>query len=75
MTNNENFKIRTYGRTELAQMYCPELTPNAAWKKLKRWIKECKGLTERLWELGYNPKHRSFTPAQVKAIIDYLDEP
>lgn len=30
------FVIRTYGRTELAQIYCPNLCPEAAFRKLKR---------------------------------------
>ena len=33
-----NFKIRTFGRTELAQLYCPELCPQAAFRKLNQWI-------------------------------------
>ncbi len=31
-----NFKIRTFGRTELAQLYCPELCPQAAFRKLEK---------------------------------------
>ena len=34
----EIFKIRTYGRTELAQLYCPALCPQAAFRKLNQWI-------------------------------------
>lgn len=34
----EPFKIRTYGRTELAQLYCPGLCPQAAFRKLNQWI-------------------------------------
>ena len=32
------FKIRTYGRMELAQLYCPDVQPKTAWRKLKEWI-------------------------------------
>lgn len=32
------FRIRAYGRTELAQLYCPTLTPGAAYRKLRQWI-------------------------------------
>lgn len=69
------FRIRSYGRTELAIKYFPNMTHNAAWKKLKGWIAGCKGLKDRLAELEYDSNRRSFTPAQVKAIVEYLDEP
>ena len=73
---NENFEIREYGRTELAQMYSPDITPAAAWKKLKGWINYCPGLTERLQSLGYRPhRQRTFTPAQVRAITEAVGEP
>lgn len=32
----ETFKIRTYGRTELAQLYSPGLCPQAAFRKLNQ---------------------------------------
>ena len=66
---------RLYGRTELAQLYCPKLTPDAAWRKLKRWINLNRDLTTKLKELGYNPSKRSFTPKMVEHIFYYLGEP
>lgn len=75
MTTAE-FEIREYGRTELAQLYAPDITPEAAWKKLKGWIAYYPGLTERLQALGYRPaKQRTFTPAQVRAVIEAIGEP
>ena len=71
-----DFEIRQYGRTELAQMYSPDITPAAAWKKLKAWIDYYPGLAERLQTLGYRPaKQRTFTPAQVRAVIEAVGEP
>lgn len=32
------FQIRTYGKGELAQLYCPNITTAAARKKLMSWI-------------------------------------
>ena len=32
------FKIRAYGRMELAQLYSPTLTDIAAYRKMKKWI-------------------------------------
>ena len=66
---------RTFGRTELAQLYSPDLTAEAAWKKLKRWIALNGDLTARLTELGYRPNQRSFTPKMVEQIFHYLGEP
>ena len=38
------FKIRAYGRMELAQLYSPELTGIAAYRKMNKWIVRCPGL-------------------------------
>lgn len=71
----KSFSIRKYGRTELAQLYCPDITPDAAWRKLRLWISHFPGLEERLSEHGYTSRCRSFTPAQVRLIVDALGEP
>ena len=47
------FKIRAYGRMELAQLYSPTLTDIAAYRKMKKWISLCPGLLQRLYDLGY----------------------
>ena len=52
------FKIRAYGRMELAQLYSPELTDIAAYRKMKKWISLCPGLLQRLYDLGYESKRR-----------------
>ena len=44
----DSFVIRTYGRTELAQIYCPNLCPEAAFRKLKHWIDLCPDLRDGL---------------------------
>ena len=69
------FKIQQYGRTELAQIYFPDINPDSAWKKLKHWIDINHDLTETLHTLGYTGCCRSFTPAQVEAIVHFLGEP
>lgn len=71
----KQFEIRQYGRTELALLYSPQITPEAAWKKLKVWIGHFPGLTHQLQALGYDPRQRTFTPAQVTAIVGALGEP
>ena len=59
MEKQTDFRIRSYGRTELAQLYNPCLTPKAV----------------RLAELGKLPGSRSYTPAQVREIVGALGEP
>ena len=71
----QEFKIRTYGRMELAQTYFPTLLALSAWNKLKRWIDNCPQLKKRLAELTENPKARTWTPRQVEAIVEMLGEP
>ena len=60
----KEFTIRAYGRMELAQLYSPELTDIAAYRKMKKWIERCPGL-----------QHRSYTPLEVRVIVDALGEP
>ena len=72
---NDSFVIRTYGRTELAQIYCPNLCPEAAFRKLKHWIDLCPDLRDGLSALGGSSRSRSYTPAQVRLIVAALGEP
>lgn len=69
------FVIRTYGRTELAQIYNPDLCPDAAFRKLKHWIDLSPGLRDKLAALGGSSRSRSYTPAQVELIVAALGEP
>ena len=63
----DSFVIRTYGRTELAQIYCPNLCPEAAFRKLKHWIDLCPDLRDGLSALGGSSRSRSYTPAPSAA--------
>lgn len=70
------FRIRQYGRTELALLYSPDITPKAAWKKLQQWISYHPQLPLTLRRLGYDARRqRIFTPAQVEAIVEAIGEP
>ena len=62
--------IRTYGRTELAQLYFPTICPRAAWAKLRLYMQDYPALTEIL-----NTGHRSFLPSEVATIFDCLGRP
>ena len=71
----KNFCIKEYGRTELAQLYCPDITPEAAWRKFRKWMHRYPGLNDHLAAIGYTPQCRSFTPAQVRMIVEAIGEP
>ena len=71
----ETFKIRTYGRTELAQLYCPGLCPQANFRKLNQWIDFHPTLRGSLHALVTSDKTRTYTPAQVRLIVEALGEP
>ena len=71
----ETFKIRTYGRTELAQLYSPGLCPQAAFCTLLQWIDLHPSLLISRLELGASDKTWSYTPAQVRLIVEALGEP
>lgn len=74
MTAKE-FRIRSYGITELAMIYCPELTANGALKKFRRWIDVNPQLHERLGFSQGRHRTRSFTPFEVKLLVEVLGEP
>ena len=68
----QHFIIRTYGFGELAQLYNPHITKNAASYRLKCWIKNNHELFSKL---QLKPHTRILTPNQVRIIIEYLDTP
>ena len=67
---NETFTIRAYGKSELAMMYFPDLTKETAMKKFRFWL----SLNPRLKKL-VSKKIRSYTPKQVRLIIEEFGEP
>lgn len=71
-TAMSNYRER--GRTELALLYNPQLSPKSAWQKLQHWIDVCQPLKEELRQLGYTGRQRIFTPRQVSRIVHYLGE-
>ena len=73
--NMKDFKIRMYTKKELALMYFPESMPRTAVNHLMAWIRLCTPLWDELLKTGYCKTSKSFSPKQVKAIVEYLGEP
>jgi hypothetical protein len=71
----DKFEIRSYGWTELAVCYNPEVSPETAAKRLNRWVHKNTGLHSSLRHLGWGKGSRLLTPLQVETIIRHLGEP
>ena len=54
MENENDFRIRTYTKKELACLYCPNATARCAIRTLTRWIKRNRELYAELLLTGYN---------------------
>jgi Domain of unknown function (DUF4248) len=73
--NEETFKVRAYGYSELAQLYFPCITKKSASAQLRRWIVSSETVLITLENLGYKKGNKLLTPAQVKIIINEFGEP
>ena len=71
----KEFIIKAYGKAELAQIYSPELSPDGAKKRLKRYITLTPGLLAALQSTGYSPTQQMLTPRQVEIIVNAIGEP
>ena len=71
----DTFQIRSYGIGELARCYAPNITAGPARRKLMYWISLQPALVDALHASGFSQKVRSFTPAQVRLIVEALGEP
>lgn len=69
------FQYRSYGKGELAMLYLPDILQQSAVDQFNGWIAAAPGLTERLTATGWNPRNRRLTPAQVRLIVEVLEEP
>lgn len=71
----KTFQYRSYGKGELAMLYLPDIQQQSAVDRFNEWIDAAPGLKERLIATGMNPRSRRYTPAQVRLIIEVLQEP
>ena len=67
----KTFQYRTYGKGELALLYLPNILQQSAVDRFNEWIEAAPGLLAT----GMNPRARYYTPAQVRLIIEVLQEP
>lgn len=72
---DQAFKIRSYGKSELAALYMPDIAPKSAGETMKKWIVKYPGLAGALAATGLENKDKRYTPAQVRLIVEAIGEP
>ena len=77
MTRQERiaFKIKPYGKSELAMQYFPGSDPHVALNRLNAWIRRCRPLADALAGCHQSPHAKFFSPQAVRLLPDYLGEP
>ncbi|NDV66757.1 DUF4248 domain-containing protein [Bacteroides sp. 224] len=75
MDNEKMFVVKTYLKAELAMMYHPTLSKDAAMYKMKKWILHNDELREAYSRIQGNPRDHYYTPKQVELIVKYLGVP
>ena len=71
----ETFKLQSYTKADLAQLYNPHSESAAALQTLYRGMKRDQALMAELTALGYNKYRHSFLKQEVGIIVKYLGEP
>lgn len=62
-------------KVELARAYAPDLSDNAALRRLSTWIAYNPELEKELAGTCYKKRQKAFTPKQISLIYKYLGEP
>ncbi len=75
MDTTNDFPIRAYTKKELALRYFPDSAPGTAVKHLITMISRCDMLCDELQAMGYYNRRKTFTPREVRAIIEWLGAP
>ncbi|MCC8197996.1 MAG: DUF4248 domain-containing protein [Tannerellaceae bacterium] len=75
MIPEQTFQIRSYSWQELGLLYSPDISPEAASKRLRRWVDFSPVLTRSLREAGWRKGNRILTSQQVRILIRHLGEP
>lgn len=72
----ETFRIRAYGKSELAMMYFPTSAgKHTAVNHLMAWVARCEPLMADLKATGYQKSAKFFTSRQVEKIVYHLGTP
>ena len=69
------FEIKAYLKSDLAQLYFPCLSAEAALRKLRRWINFNPSLHHELYEGPEGKNDQIFSKRQVAVLVKYLERP
>ncbi len=69
------FEIKAYLKSDLAQLYFPCLSFEAALRKLRRWINFNPDLHHELYEGPEGKNDQIFSKRQVAVLVKYLERP
>lgn len=79
MKENEHgdgeFRLRIYGKSELACLYFPDRSPETARRNLYWWMYRCPSIREGLAALGHDKHRKFFLKPEVEVIVRGLGEP
>ena len=67
--------IKSYPKSELAQMYFPDSPQHTATNHLTAWIRRCPALSEALLYCHQSPRAKFYSAQAVRLIVEYLGEP
>lgn len=65
----------TQHKRQLASLYFPHISTQAARQRLQRLIRRCTPLRAELERMGYDPHRQYFMGQEVRAIVRHLGEP
>ena len=71
-TAQEEFQIRVYLKT---QLYAPHLAPEAALRKMRKWIHRNPDLYRELYAGTEGKNEQAYSKRQVAIIVRYLEAP
>lgn len=71
----KDFKVKSYGKSELASLYMPDVTPKSALEALRKWIDKFPGLKEALAAARLQLHDKRYTPMQVRLITEAIGTP
>ena len=69
------FEVKAYLKSDLAQLYFPCLSAEAALRKLRRWINFNPSLHHELYEGPEGKNDQIFSKRQVAVLVKYLERP
>lgn len=75
LETEQEFKFRTYKKSELAMMYFPDVSKATASRNFRRWVTRCTPMTMELEAMGYDKNRQYLLKAEVEVIVKHLGEP